>query len=55
MAKSKNVVEDLATTAYAVLSKLLHNGETFKKGSTVQLTKTEAAPLLKIKTIEPAK
>ena len=40
---------------YNVLSSLLHDKKPYKKGSTIQLTKKEAAPLLHYKTIEPAK
>jgi hypothetical protein len=42
-------------STYNVLSRLLHNKKLFKKGSTVPLTDKEAAPLLKVKTVEPAK
>ena len=51
MAESKAT----AKSTYNVLSSLLHDKKLFKKGSTVQLTAREAAPLLKYKTVEPAK
>lgn len=42
-------------STYVVLSTLKHNGKYFRKDKTVQLTDKEAAPLLTLKTIEPAK
>lgn len=50
MAESKS-----AKSTYHVLSNLLHDKKLYKKGSTVELTPREAAPLLRHKTVEPAK
>ena len=40
---------------HKVLSTVKHGAKTFRKGSTIELTEKEAAPLLKYKAIEPAK
>jgi hypothetical protein len=46
---------DPMTSAYKVLSTLKHNNKVYRKGAQVRLSDKDAAPLLKIKTVEPAK
>lgn len=40
---------------YIALTPILHDGDTVKPGAPLSLTETEAAPLITLKAVEPAK